>query len=150
MRRSPAVSIGGGTHLPDEMPEALTIAFYADAARQEQWQAYGQQGGLFNAPPDDFQENRQPGAVLFGTCVCQHPGGRTLWPALARGRTLAGAIQTLPRLQAFRRRSARRHSDALGCTAIKVSRDVNDETLPREYRPRFGNRLRRYRERRFR
>lgn len=45
-----------GTHLPDEMPDALTIAFYADSARQEKWQAYGRQGGLFNAPPDDFQE----------------------------------------------------------------------------------------------
>ncbi len=45
-----------GTDLPDETPAALTIAFYADAARQERWQAYGNQGGLFNAPPDDFQE----------------------------------------------------------------------------------------------
>ena len=44
------------TLLPDERPDALTMAFYADAARQAKWQAYVHQGGLFNTPPNDFQE----------------------------------------------------------------------------------------------
>ena len=45
-----------GTKLSAEIPEALATAFYADVARQELWQAYGNQGGLLYAPPDRFEE----------------------------------------------------------------------------------------------
>ena len=45
-----------GTHLSAEMPDALGPGFYAETERQDLWRAYGRQGGLFNAPPHDFEK----------------------------------------------------------------------------------------------
>ena len=45
-----------GTHLPAEMPEALSPAFYANSIQQEWWQDYGRREELLHAPPDDFEE----------------------------------------------------------------------------------------------
>lgn len=81
------------THLPDEMPDALTIAFYADSARQERWQAYGHQGGLFNAPPDDFTEIGGRAQSFLGPVYESILAGETFdlhWPA-------AGPWQAKPR-----------------------------------------------------
>ena len=45
-----------GAHLPSEMPEALSPAFYSNAERQTWWQDYGRRGELLHAPPADFEE----------------------------------------------------------------------------------------------
>ena len=45
-----------GTHLSAEMPDVFATAFYSNADRRDLWQAYGLQGGLFNAPPNDFED----------------------------------------------------------------------------------------------
>ena len=45
-----------GTSVSAETPDALASAFYSNMERQDQWQAYGNQMGLLNAPPDSFEE----------------------------------------------------------------------------------------------
>ena len=73
-----------GTHLTADMPEALAPTFYANAARQEQWQGYGRRGELFNPPPDDFQEigNRVRSFLepVYVSIRADEPFG-LLWPA---------------------------------------------------------------------
>lgn len=45
-----------GTHLPAEMPEALSPAFYSNSEQHRWWQDYGRRDELLHAPPDDFEE----------------------------------------------------------------------------------------------
>lgn len=45
-----------GTHLPSEMPEALSPTFYSNSEQQRWWQDYGRRDELLHAPPDDFEE----------------------------------------------------------------------------------------------
>ena len=45
-----------GTHLLEEIPDALAVAFYANPARQELWQSFGRQSGLLKPPPNDFKD----------------------------------------------------------------------------------------------
>lgn len=44
------------THWTEEMPEALTSAFYSGPERQERWGAYGRGGELLSPPPGSFEE----------------------------------------------------------------------------------------------
>ena len=119
-----------GTHLPDEMPEALTIAFYADAARQEQWQAYGQQGGLFNAPPDDFQEigSRVQSFLgpVYASIRAEEPCGLH-WPAAGPWQAQFKPYPAYKPSGADRLGDIPTHWDV---RRLKYLATVNDETLP--------------------
>ena len=82
-----------GAYLAAEMPDALGPRFYAETERQDLWQAYGRQGGLFNAPPNDFQEVGNRMRSFLGPVYTSILTGDTFdlqWPA-------AGPWQTLTR-----------------------------------------------------
>ncbi|MCY3898918.1 MAG: nucleotidyl transferase AbiEii/AbiGii toxin family protein [Caldilineaceae bacterium] len=45
-----------GTQFSAETPDVFAMEFYTNAARRDLWQAYGRQGELLKAPPNDFEE----------------------------------------------------------------------------------------------
>ena len=73
-----------GIRLSIEMPDVLAPAFYSNAGRQGLWQAYGRQGGLFNAPSNDFEDVGRRLQSFLGPVYASIQAGERLdlhWPA---------------------------------------------------------------------
>ena len=73
-----------GTHLSAETLDVFATAFYSNAARRDLWQAYGRQGGLFNAPPNDFEDIGRRVQSFLGPVYASIQAGERFdlhWPA---------------------------------------------------------------------